>query len=292
MEATAATQSVEPRERQITVAGLRTPVTEAGPAEATEAVVFVHGNPGSSLDWKDLVGRVGTFARALAFDMPGFGRADKPRDFDHTVKGYGDFLEAGLTTLGVERAHLVLHDLGGTWGLDWAARRPDRPASLVLMNTGIFIDYKWHVLARLWQTPVIGEVFMATATRPAFRTLTNRGQKRKLPRSFLDEMYDNFDRDTRYAVLRYYRAEAKPEGTANRLSEALRGRDVPTLIVWGGRDPYLGIDLAHAQKRVFTQARVVELPDSGHWPFIDNPEETAAHVIPFLRETTGASKEA
>src|SRR5262245_12875198 len=155
MEATPATQSVEPRERQITVAGLRTPVTEAGPADATEAVVLVHGNPGSSLDWKDLVGRAGAFGRAIAFDMPGYGRADKPRDFDHTVRGYGDFLEEALTTLGVQRAHLVLHDLGGTWGLDWAARQPDRPASLVLINTGIFIDYKWHVLARIWQKPVL-----------------------------------------------------------------------------------------------------------------------------------------
>ena len=48
MEATPATQSVVPRERHITVSGLRTPVLEAGPADASEAVVFVHGNPGSS----------------------------------------------------------------------------------------------------------------------------------------------------------------------------------------------------------------------------------------------------
>jgi pimeloyl-ACP methyl ester carboxylesterase len=43
---------------------------------------------------------------------------------------------------------------------------------------------------------------------------------------------------------------------------------------------------------VFPSARLVVIPDSGHWPFIDNPEEVVAHVIPFLREQTGAPKEA
>ena len=128
MEATPATQSAEPTERQITVSGLRTPLLESGPRDATEAVVFVHGNPGSSADWRDLVGRVGSFARAVAFDMPGFGQADKPRDFEYTVPGEARFLDAALTELGIERVHLVLHDLGGPWGLEWATsqRRPRR----------------------------------------------------------------------------------------------------------------------------------------------------------------------
>ena len=52
----------------------------------------------------------------------------------------------------------------------------------MLINTGALIGYRWHILARIWRTPVLGEVFLATATRPLFRLLTNRGQKRKLPR--------------------------------------------------------------------------------------------------------------
>ena len=66
------------RRGHLTVDGLRTPVIEAGPDVASEAVVFLHGNPGSSSDWADLVARTGEFGRAVAFDMPGFGRADKP----------------------------------------------------------------------------------------------------------------------------------------------------------------------------------------------------------------------
>ena len=83
-------------ERELVVDGLRTVLAEAGPADAEEAVVFVHGNPGSALDWRDLMGRTGEFARSLAMDMPGFGRADKPRDFALPVEGYARFLTKAL----------------------------------------------------------------------------------------------------------------------------------------------------------------------------------------------------
>jgi pimeloyl-ACP methyl ester carboxylesterase len=291
MEATPATQSVVPAERQITVSGLRTPVLEAGPAGATEAVVCLHGNPGFSQDFKDLIARAGTFARALAFDMPGYGHADKPREFDFTTTGYARFFGEALDSLGVERAHLVLHDLGGPWAMEWAAGHAERVASVVLLNTGALIGYRWHVLARVWRRPVLGEIFMATANRTAFRVLTNRDQKRKLSREFLDQMYDAWDRDTRRAVLKHYRSESNPDQTGRRHAAQLRRHDLPALVVWGARDPYLGVELAEAQRQAFPSARVVVLDDSGHWPFIDNPEEVAAHVVPFLRDATGNREE-
>jgi len=292
MEATPATQTVAPTDRQIAVAGLHTRLLEAGPGDASEAVVFVHGNPGSARDWEYLVRRVGAFARAVAFDMPGFGQADKPRDFEQNVPGHARFLEQAFSELGIERVHLVLHDLGGPWGLEWARTHVGRFASAVLFNTGALLDYRWHRVARLWQTPVLGELFMATTNRPAFRFLTNRSQKRELPREFLDAMYDGFGGDTRRAVLRHYRAEADPKPGARRQADDLRPHDRPALVLWGPHDPYLGIELAEAQKQVFPSARIVVLDDSGHWPFIDNPEAVAAHVLPFLREMTGAPKEA
>src|SRR4029077_3229646 len=106
-----------PRARRITVSGISTPLIEAGPADATEAVVFVHGNPGSSRDFEALVDAVGDFGRAVAFDMPGFGHADKPRDFEHNVGSYSTFLGQVLDELGITGVHLVLHDFGGPFGL-------------------------------------------------------------------------------------------------------------------------------------------------------------------------------
>ena len=277
-------------EAHIAVRGVGGPVLHAGPPDAREAVVFLHGNPGSGDDFRDLLRETGTFARAVAPDMPGFSRADKPRDFRYDLAGYADHLQGLLDQMGIDRVHLVLHDLGGPWGLEWASRNPNRVASVTVITTGAFIGYRWHLLARIWRTPVLGELFLATANRPLFRVLTNRGQKRKLPRAFLDHMYDvNFTRPTRRAVLKVYRNSPRPAEDGARHASALRPHDIPALVLWGAHDPYLGLQLAEAQREAFPSAQVVVLEDSGHWPFADDPEATRDAVVPFLRRQVTSS---
>ena len=277
-------------ESRVAVRGIGGPVLQAGPREAREAVVFLHGNPGSGHEFADLVEATGAFARAVAPDMPGFGRADKPDGFRYDNSGYAEHLDGVLGELGIDRVHLVLHDLGGPWGLEWATREPSRVESVTLINTGALIDYRWHVLARIWRTPVLGEIFLATATRPLFRLLTNLGQKRKLSREFLDYAYDvNFTRPTRKAVLKVYRNSPHPDQDGRRQAEALRPHDIPALVVWGAQDPYLGAYLAAAQREAFPRAQIVMLDDSGHWPYVDDPQAAADAVIPFLREQAGDS---
>jgi pimeloyl-ACP methyl ester carboxylesterase len=122
--------------RGLMIAGVRTPCLDTG-GHAADAAVFIHGNPGAGSDWLDLLAQVGAFGRAVAPDMPGFAKADKPAGFDYTVRGYATHLHALLAALGIERAHLVLHDFGGPWGLAWAAAHPERVASVTLINSGI-----------------------------------------------------------------------------------------------------------------------------------------------------------
>ncbi|GIU99007.1 MAG: alpha/beta hydrolase [Actinomycetota bacterium] len=263
--------------------GVRSPYLASGDRRSQEAVVFLHGNPGSSEDWRDLVGRAGAFARALAPDMPGFGRADKPVDFDHTVQGYARHLDGLLRHLGVQRAHLVLHDFGGPWGLAWAARRPEHLASVTLINVGIMPGYRWHSLARIWRTPVLGELLMATTTRTSFGLSLRRGNPRGLPAAMVDRMYRDLDRRTRRAVLRLYRATDDPGGMADVLAPVFRRLDCPALVIWGAADPYAPVRYAEEQRRFFPRAQVVILEESGHWPFADDPEAVSAELIPFLR---------
>jgi pimeloyl-ACP methyl ester carboxylesterase len=85
-------ENVPLHQTEVTIAGIRSPLIEGGNASAEEAVVFVHGNLGSSLDWQDLAAQVSTFARAVALDMPGYGRAEKPEHFDYSVYGYAQHL--------------------------------------------------------------------------------------------------------------------------------------------------------------------------------------------------------
>lgn len=267
--------------------GIRSPVLEAGPRGATEAVVLLHGNPGSSEDWSDLVPRIGEFARAVAPDMPGFGRADKPRQFSYTVEGYARHLDALLKVRGIQRVHLVLHDFGGPWGLAWAATHPDRFASVTLINIGVMPGYRWHYLAKIWRMPLLGELFMATSSRSGFGLLLRHGNPRRLPEAFIDRCYRDFDAGTRRAVLRLYRATNPGGAQAEQLAAALRPLDRPALVVWGAHDPYLSVRWAERQREVFPGARVAVLEGSGHWPFVDDPEGVASEVIPFLRAQLG-----
>jgi pimeloyl-ACP methyl ester carboxylesterase len=275
---------VEPT--QVVVGGVRSPVRQAGPADAAEAVVFVHGNPGPAADWADLVGRVGEFARAVAPDMPGYGDADRPRDFKYTIAGYADHLAGLLDQLGVRRAHLVAHDLGAAWALEWAVSRPEAFASATLINSGSLVDYRWHRYAKIWRTPVVGEVFQATATRRAYRLLVSRENPR-LPSAKYDDLYDaGRSWGTKRAVLRFYRAT--PAEALGARADALRALDRPALVVWGTQDAYLPREQAERQRQSFPSARVELLEGHGHWVFLEDPERVASLVVPFLREQLGA----
>lgn len=274
-------------EKTIQVAGVYSPCLEAG--EGRPAAVFVHGNPGSGEDWRALVGGAGEFMRAVAPHMPGFGRADKPEHFDYTVEGYAHHLGLIIDHLDIERVHLVVHDFGGPWGLSWAARNPTRIASVTMINIGVLTGYRWHFLARLWRTPLLGEFLQATTTRGAFRLLLKLGNPRGLPREFVDRMYDDYDAGTRRAILELYRATSNIDEMSGALTAMLRPLDLPALVVWGERDIYLPHRFADAQLKTFPRARIVKLPDSGHFPYADNPQAVANAVLPFLQAQAAAA---
>jgi len=272
-------------DQEVRVEGVRSPVRDSNPEGSEEAVVFVHGNPGSLHDWDDLFDRVAPLGRAIALDMPGFGRADKPVNFRYNIYSYARHLQGALEALGVKRAHLVLHDFGGPWGLQWAAEHPEALASATLLNTGVFPDYPWHFLARIWRTPLLGELFMATTTRPAWNLLLKIGNPRGIPAAASERMFKDFDHGTRRAVLRLYRATGDPSAVGHAQIAALRPHGRPALVVWGMHDPYLPYtSVATRQPDAFPGAQIVQLEQSGHWPFLDDPEGTAAAVVPFLRE--------
>jgi pimeloyl-ACP methyl ester carboxylesterase len=263
--------------------GTRTRLVQAGPAEATEAAVFLHGNPGSADDWVGLAGAAASAGkRAVAFDLPDFGETIAPDGFEHDVPGYAGFVDQALSELGIERVHLVLHDFGGPIGLYWAAMHADALASIALIDTGVLPGYRWHSLARVWRTPVVGELFQATATRPAFRLLLNRNEPRGLPRGFVEAMYDHFDRRTRKAVLKLYRATDDPGGMSAAVTQVFAEREIPALVVWGEHDAYLPSSYAERQREAFPAAEVHVLPASGHWPFADAPETVERLLAEFL----------
>lgn len=267
---------------RLEVGGTRTRVNTAGPADVSEAVVFVHGNPGSADDWELLVAAAGEHMRAVSFDLPDFGDTVAPAGFRHTVEGYSAFLGELIHALGIERVHLVLHDFGGPIGLTWMGANLDSVASITLIDVGLMPGYRWHRLARIWRTPVLGEVFQATATRSAFRWLVARGEPQGLPGDFTNRMYDHYDKRTRRAVLALYRATPEPGEGAAEFAALLAPRDIPALVIWGEHDAYVPSSYAVRQRDAFPSAEVHVLPASGHWPFADAPDTVRRLLVEFL----------
>jgi pimeloyl-ACP methyl ester carboxylesterase len=272
-----------PRQGQITVGGIETPLLEAGPQDAREAVLFVHGNPGSSTDWTALVDAVGELGRAVAFDMPGFGRAGMADSFDCNVESYAEFIEGALEQLQIERVHLVLHDFGGPFGLVWGLAYPERWASVVLIDIGIMPGYTWHSMARRWRTPMLGELLQAWIPRAGWRRAMQKANPKGLPAQFVEKMYDDYDRTTRRTVLRLYRATPDPGATAAQLGPAAAALHKPALVIWGAKDPFIAVEYAERQREFFDVRDVVILPESGHWPFQDDPDAVAPPLLAFLQ---------
>jgi len=271
--------------RRITVEGIRTSVLVGGVGEPGEAVVFVHGNPDAGSDWMPLMTRVAPFARVIAPDLPGFGAADARRDRDYTIYSYARFLDGVIRAFDVQRVHLVAHDYGGPFAAAWAADHPDRVASVTFINTGVLMDYHWHRMARLWRTPVIGELVMRAIRPGSARTMLTR-ENPGLPAQWVNTIVGHLmPEKTRRAVLRLYRATRPAD--MDQLAARLCQHDHDALVVFGDADAYIPADLAHRQVQAFPRVDIRILRGLGHWSWLEDTDAVADQIVPFLKDRTG-----
>jgi pimeloyl-ACP methyl ester carboxylesterase len=253
-------------ERQEQVADMQVLWREA-PATGPAPVVYLHGVPTSGGDWLPFLERTGGYA----LDLPGFGRSDKPTHFDYSIDGYGKFLSAWVDQLGLDRYTLVMHDWGAV-GLALAQEQPERVERLVIVNTiPLAPGFTWHRWARIWRTPLVGELAMGFTLKRVFRAAMRPAFAGTPPDEFVDDAYAHFDHGTQRAILKLYRS-APPEVLAA-AGERLGEITAPALVVHGEEDRYLQIEFAQAQAdRLGGDARVELIPGAGHWPWIDKPE--------------------
>jgi pimeloyl-ACP methyl ester carboxylesterase len=231
-------------------------------------VLYVHGNPTNSDDWLPFLERTG----GIAPDLPGFGRSGKPAHFNYSIEGYSGALEELLVHLGVDRYSLVVHDWGAA-ALAMAQRAPERVHKLVIMNAvPLLAGYRWHRFARMWRTPLVGELFMGTATRWGFKQISREATAAPgpAPEEFVDRVWNHFDHGTQRAILKLYRSA--PPSVLERAGDHLGELRCPALIVWGEDDPYIGREFASRFANALGgDTRVELLPGVRHWPWIDDP---------------------
>ena len=243
---------MEIEERQQRIAGIDVTWRQAGDAP----ILYVHGVPTDGDDWLPFLERTG----GIAIDLPGFGRSGKPQHFDYSIDGYARFLREFTDTLELDRLALVVHD----WGAVGLGLPPERIERLVVMNAVPFLPgYRWHRVARVWRTPLAGELAMGLT----FKWNMRRG----MPAELADRVWPHFDHGTQRAILKLYRS-APPERLAA-AAPLLEEIEAPALMIWGEEDPFLPPSLAQGYADALGgEARVELVPGAGHWLWLRHPE--------------------
>lgn len=266
-------------EQRASVAGLEVFWRSAPTPDGRAAPLYLHGVPTCSDDWLPFLARTG----GVAVDLPGFGRSDKPADFDYSIEGYAEFLRAFVDAAGLDRFALVTHDWGSV-GLALAQDVPERVDRLVALNGVVGLrGYEWHRLARLWRRPLLGEMAMGFTLRFVMRALLRESNvtEGSLPPEMVAYAYEHFDHGTQRAILKLYRSA--PEESLEAAGDRLGELTCPALVIHAMRDPYIGPrhsrDLAD---RLGGEVRVEELPDAGHWPWVGDRPDVIDTVADFL----------
>jgi pimeloyl-ACP methyl ester carboxylesterase len=255
-------------ERRRSIGGVPTNWREAPSGDAAP-ILYLHGVPTASWQWLPFLERTG----GIAPDLPGLGKSGKPADFDYSIAGYDRWIEQFVDAVGLERFSLVVHDWGVV-GLAFAQRRPERIDRLVVFNCVPFVPvYRWHWIARIWRRRLLGEAFMATASKRAFRAISRQANATPgpLPDAFIDSFWPDFDRDTRRAILKLYRSA--PEDLLARAGERLGEIRCPALVLWPTDDPYIGPGFGRLHADALGGEVQLEMVErAGHWPWLDRPE--------------------
>jgi haloalkane dehalogenase len=254
-------------------------------------VVLLHGVPSSSYLYRKVIPVLAQQGlRGLAFDFPGLGLADRPADFDYSWSGLARWTGAAIDALDLDRCHLVVHDIGGPIGFEWAIRNPGRVHSLTALDMMLEVaGFRRPWSMRPFAVPGLGEVWLRTLSRFAFsevfylQGVVDRGA---VPRHEVYAHYELLKRtDGGRAFLRIMRGFELTLEKQRFLWEGMAERPYPARIVWGERDPALGLDQMRVVQRILGIDDPILLP-AKH--FIQEDQPTAlAHAIADLAAPLG-----
>jgi haloalkane dehalogenase len=232
--------------RFFTADGVKSFVREEG---SGEAVVLVHGVPTSSYLYRKVMPPLAEAGyRAIAFDFPGLGLADRPRDFDYSWSGLARWIPAALDSLHIERCHLVVHDIGGPIGCEAAIRNPQRILSLTALNCMLGVgNFRRPWVMAPFAIKGLGKLYLRTTPRFALSELFYRLGVQDRSATPRHELYAyhallRLD-DGGRAFLRIMRGFELTEEKERFFRDGLAERPYPAQIVWGEHDRTLGRSL-------------------------------------------------
>ncbi len=244
--------------------------------------LLLHGVPDSAEIWTPLIARIKHHYRCHAPDLPGFYRSGIPKNFRFELDHYADFIDTLVEKLELKTPlTLIIHDWGGLFGMLWACKYPHKVKHIVGGDFPFDPGYRWHEWARVWRTPILGELSMAMMNWPLFKWELSRTSC-QLSEQDIRDTYEGrvTQASTRATVLKLYRSAGMHQfGPWMKRQHTLADK-VPIDLIWGARDKYVGPE----EGRKMAHRSLTAVPDCGHWPPMEVPESYATVLLTALEQ--------
>lgn len=251
-----------------------------------EAIVLIHGITTYSFVWKEMIPRLSGEYETYALDLLGCGESSKPEGEDYSIAAQAKIVLRFMDTLGIDRAHVAGHDIGGGIAQIMAVGNPERFLSLTLINT-VGYDY-WPVQPIVtMRVPILRHIIVATLDMGVLRLLVERGfhHCEKVD----EELMELFRRPLRAEEGRKgFLALAKSLDNSQLMAIAgrLPGLPMPVLVVRGDRDIYLKESISERLHREIGGSRFERIATAGHFAPLDEPDLVAGMMLDFIGKAT------
>jgi pimeloyl-ACP methyl ester carboxylesterase len=264
-------------EADVNLASGRVHYTEAGNGDP---VVLVHGLGASVMRWVPTIQAFQNDYRVIAYDHPGFGKSQKGQA-DYTIPYYSSCLEEFLEVLDLTNVTLVGHSLGGATVLDYLHQRSERIARAVVLSPAA-IHLPHNFLERS-----IGKVLLRL---PFISGMFERGLNRCVVKKteWVQDMLfhaEGLRGDPEWAEINKTLRRVASHLLEFSLADSLHRIKTPLLVVWGEEDALQPADLALGIHHSVPLARIAILPECGHYPMLEVPDEFHRCLREFLQGT-------
>jgi pimeloyl-ACP methyl ester carboxylesterase len=254
-------------------------------------LLFLHGFPSSSYDWRALLELRPPEEATLCFDFLGFGLSEKPRDHEYTLAWQADAAEELVRRSAAERVFVVGHDMGTSVATELMARDLRDELGFPMCGALLFNGSMLLHLAR----PTPGQKLLRSRLGALFARLTNeRSFRAQFARIFAPEhplsaeeaadqwslLVEGGGQRIAHKTIHYM---DERERFTERWHGALRDWPGALTLAWGMRDPVARTAVLDGLRELRPGVEAIELPDAGHYPQVEQPELISAALDAALR---------
>ncbi len=253
-----------------------------------ETILFVHGTPSWSFDFRNIIKKLKPEYRCVAFDHIGFGLSDKPEHYDYSTQNHSRTLEEFVLDKNLDHLTLVVHDFGGPIGLNFAIQHPEKVKKLVIFNSWLWSsrdDPDFIRLSKLVKSPVLPFLYRYLNFSPRFLLPQSFGEH-KISKNLLKQYTRPFaDKTQRNGAWAFAQSLLNDQEWFEDLwdkKEAISTK--PTLFIWGMKDPVIQPRYLDKFVSGFPNSKTLRMEASGHFPQEEDPESVVKAIFNFLNK--------